>query len=953
MNRCKILIFISLLISAYCYSQKTECLSDQYLDIYKKKDPQLEQKIKDIIFSYSHDEQGNSVESTVADNFSTIMIPVVFNIVHNGEQEGTGRNLSLAKINDQINVMNDVYSGAYGGTQTFIKFCLAKQNAIGVASTGINRFLGAPNYNIDLFNFSDVDNTIKSNFVGGFPSDLFLNIWTAKLSYFNIDRGLNGYSSFPYTLNGEDDVLDGIVLDYRTVGINTTSDPNDINFTNGRTAAHEAGHWLGLFHIFPEDGVTPCTSTSCTLQEDMVCDTDSVPESGFDNIAPGDCLGYKCGGQTISVVNIMDYQNPDRAYCRKKFTAGQKQRMRDIIAYYRPTIYNQGTLTNFILCSPPSSTGGTSGSCGGNPNLPTQKIFAPNIRTYATTRRRFGHRIEVDDKWLVTIDIDADVGTSTNPAPDMPDYLLIYKRVGCANVLFQTFEIPLTLWDIGDYGLILKGNEIFISSYRNDTVYIFKYNETNNSWSLSQQIQNTSTNDVGTSTYVIDNFLFILEKNLSGINTFKVYYKNLSGIYAFHQNITVPGFSLPSYGKYMQSGNFKKVVVNFNSSTYVGSYDPLEILVSKDIVSGTGFVMFELSSNNLWTLTNTIQPTGLVSSESISDIEVSKDFIYILTTAETGPSGSQADILYLYTYGIAPNSNNPFTTNYTKQTLVSQTNTLYTDIKLKVYNDQFLFFDNRKYFPMQLYYNLNSGTTSLPNWQLKSSHISCQNPGGDDDDFEVVGNLLFYGYRSGISINSMSDILTRANFSPLFISNSDFYNKKICVIPDNYSTLAETITIGESCQIEFSNVKKEFLATEVIVLKSGTTIYNGSDIILKIIDSYNSCNSIIASRIQNSESGFVGLEEDNVEKKVTHEEDVIISPNPTHGFTTIKKLNKTLLLKLELYSLNNPSRLLISEVNLSEDKIFEIDLSNFDNGIYILKITLDDNTVIYKKLIKV
>lgn len=946
----KITLIVFLFITFFCHSQK--CVSDEFLNIQKNNNPQLDAKIKEVIKSFKKNDVSNTGKTASTQELISeeiVVIPVVFNVIHSGEPLGVGKNISLNKIEEQISLLNQAYSGQYGGVDTKIRFCLAKQNTIGQATTGVNRFIGNASYDMGIptsFNLFCVPNTetdwqIKRNISSGFPSNFFLNIWTTDLKYCGKDS-LLGFSSFPFDNNP---TLDGVVLDYLQVGINGA--PNTSNYSNGTTAVHEIGHWLGLFHIFSDEG---CDETDCENEGDLICDTDAVPTSGDTNIVSGgNCLGYNCKGQTTDVVqNYMDYQISSRMYCQTKFTLGQKKRMKSILSYYRPSIYNQGMVMDLISCKSYSMSGG-GGGCGEDATLPVQKIIKPTVyqdlSQLVGASVKFGQRLEVNDKWLVTIFNTTAYYPAGTPKPNgsIANSLVIYKREGCKYALHQMIDIDLSnSQQTTDFGLLLNGNEIVISSSIKDEVSICRLNESSDKWEIVQQIQNiTPTSEVGSSTYTIGRFLFILERNTSADNIFRVYHKNNSEIYVFHQNIAVSGFSMPTYGKLLQSGNFKTGIVNFNSGTFIGSYDPPEILVSR--YKGSGFVMFELNSNNMWVVANTMQPAGMPSTERISDIEASKDFIYVLTSAQTGPQGSLDDILYLYSYRITPNSSNPFQSSYSKQALISSTDAIYGDIKLQIFNDQFLFVDNTKFQPLSLFYNSNSGSINFPIWQKKGSKkITCSNTAGDPDDFEVFGNLLFYGYgESLIQIYNMSDILSREGYDQTFIDDSDFYDKKINLVPDNYTTSAQKITVAESGPIEFNYIEKEFVASERIILKPGTRISSGSTVKLKISDSFSLCNSIVTSKKSDNESDIINdyLSEAEDEKFYKTKEKVILYPNPNSGVFIVhigKEHNKPI--SCNIY--NSTGQLMYQTI--TEKSTIEINLPNLAAGNYIVKLKGDN-----------
>ncbi|GAA3039712.1 hypothetical protein GCM10020000_17610 [Streptomyces olivoverticillatus] len=98
---------------------------------------------------------------------------------------------------------------------------------------------------------------MKSTADGGcdpWPADRYLNMWACPLG-----GGLLGYAQFP----GGPAATDGVVILHSAFGTGgTAAAPFDL----GRTATHEVGHWLNLFHIWGDDG-TGCSGS------DFVADT--------------------------------------------------------------------------------------------------------------------------------------------------------------------------------------------------------------------------------------------------------------------------------------------------------------------------------------------------------------------------------------------------------------------------------------------------------------------------------------------------------------------------------------------------------------------------------------------------------------------------------------------------------------------------------------------------------
>ena len=117
---------------------------------------------------------------------------------------------------------------------------------------------------------------------------------------------------------------DGVVIDYHYIGnIGTASASAPYN--KGRTLTHETGHWLGLWHIWGDDG-TACTGS------DYVTDTPN--QAGENYTCPttnGAVVTDGCSATSPGVMyqNYMDYSDDK---CMVMFTAGQKARMQAVMA---------------------------------------------------------------------------------------------------------------------------------------------------------------------------------------------------------------------------------------------------------------------------------------------------------------------------------------------------------------------------------------------------------------------------------------------------------------------------------------------------------------------------------------------------------------------------------------------------------------------------------------------
>jgi hypothetical protein len=222
----------------------------------------------------------------------TATIPVYFHVFTNGAE---GR-LSKNAIQQQLTVLNAGFSGAEGGTPTGFRFSLG-----GIDYTDNATWFAA------LDPGTSVERTAKAATHTGGAN--VLNVWTTDgPSYL-------GFATFPSWFKRSPQ-LDGVVLDYKSF----PGGPYGSQFSLGKTATHEVGHWLGLLHTF---------QGACNAKGDYIDDTpaEATPTSGCPAgkdtcTAPG----------TDPIHNYMDYSYDS---CYDQFTPDQADRMQDQWAYFR------------------------------------------------------------------------------------------------------------------------------------------------------------------------------------------------------------------------------------------------------------------------------------------------------------------------------------------------------------------------------------------------------------------------------------------------------------------------------------------------------------------------------------------------------------------------------------------------------------------------------------------
>lgn len=293
-------------------------------------------------------------------------IPIIFHIIHTGQAVGSGRNLSLAQINSQITRLNEDYRKLNADRTTYltqpalsalhadceINFCAAKVSPTGAVLTepGVERILASskgwtsPPYSG--MSPSYLEGTVKPTSIWD-PTKYF-NVWVAEFN-----DGVLGYAQFPVAPSSTTGTIgdlssmpnsattDGVVLDYKYTGLSgSAGGPYNL----GRTLTHEAGHWLGLYHIWGDDfgscsGTDRVTDTPNQAGENYTCPTTagSVKTDACTASSPG-----------VLYQNYMDYSDDK---CMVMFTAGQKARLQAVMA----NCVRRNSLASSTACTAPSS----------------------------------------------------------------------------------------------------------------------------------------------------------------------------------------------------------------------------------------------------------------------------------------------------------------------------------------------------------------------------------------------------------------------------------------------------------------------------------------------------------------------------------------------------------------------------------------------------------------------
>ena len=274
-------------------------------------------------------------------NAEVLTIPIVFHVMHTGQQLGDGANITDVQLQSAVSNLNDRFRatpGALGVDENSIdsrfEFCLAGTDPDGNLSNGITRhdLSSNPLYNEEGVTTSTSNNDalydLSMKQIACWNPDVYCNIYiVTEINGNNAGGGVQGYAY----LGPTGDCRDGIVLLYNVVGtVGTLKAGRDMN----TTLPHEMGHYLSLYHTF-WNSASSCTSVegNCCASGDRICDTPIQTSSGQS------CLLPICDSNPA---NYMDYTGQT---CRSQFTEGQVHRMRDCVNFQR-----EGLITGDIEC---------------------------------------------------------------------------------------------------------------------------------------------------------------------------------------------------------------------------------------------------------------------------------------------------------------------------------------------------------------------------------------------------------------------------------------------------------------------------------------------------------------------------------------------------------------------------------------------------------------------------
>jgi hypothetical protein len=224
-----------------------------------------------------------------------IRIPVTVHLITAGREGAFSKNV--------VNVLIHNLNAAFAGTP--FSFTLSKLNKTNNAAWYAN-----------CGDFG-VEDAMKRRLA--FKPAKVLNIYSCIPAGPGLPAGVIGYSDYPWSYP-ENSYLQGVVIHPGTL-------PTDAGLAGydhfGLNAVHEIGHWLGLYHTF---------EGRCE-DRDLVADTPAQASPSFTcDLTRDSCLD---GPGLDDVRNYMNYADD---FCFDHFTAGQAERMMEVVRTFRPSL---------------------------------------------------------------------------------------------------------------------------------------------------------------------------------------------------------------------------------------------------------------------------------------------------------------------------------------------------------------------------------------------------------------------------------------------------------------------------------------------------------------------------------------------------------------------------------------------------------------------------------------
>ncbi len=326
------IFFFFLGASAYAQSVAYTCGSAEYLDRLDNQFPGTKERVEHV-----------TDHANYRSRSGTVTIPVVFHVVYKAAVE----NLSSNYLNAQIDLLNQCYARTNSDTTNMRSIFQSRVGSSKVrfildqvirVSTTLTSFDASSTSG---FANSDIVKQTGSGGSDAISPDSKLNVWICDLT----KDGSNTLIGYAYPPAGAPNwtagsqaptpAFDGVVIDYMDIGGPLKQPVGYSSGFRGKALVHEIGHYLGLRHIWGDDG--GACQGQAGFKDDGLSDTPVAGDySNFDcNKTKNSCV--ETSGDLLDMVeNYMDYSS---ATCQNSFTKMQISAMEYVLDNIRVNVH--------------------------------------------------------------------------------------------------------------------------------------------------------------------------------------------------------------------------------------------------------------------------------------------------------------------------------------------------------------------------------------------------------------------------------------------------------------------------------------------------------------------------------------------------------------------------------------------------------------------------------------
>lgn len=337
------LMFFSMVSQAQ-HQHDEKCGHDLVMYHYEKLYPGFTEAVQRTFDAVKNDKEQTYSRDEI------LKIDVVFHVVWKEEAENLADSVifnQLDRINKDFRLLNE--------NKENIRAVFKERQAdakIEFNLKEIRRVKTNTNFALSL---SGLPDNVKRSNAGGSDAlapDKNLNIWICHIRPIPLIGGqILGYAyppagldNWPSGSNAPSPGLDGVVVDFRTVGGNN---PNKLVFqgqefeSKGRTMVHEIGHYLGLRHIWG-DGGGIFGGSSCNADDGMQDTPNQGEQTGFScDTTRNTCMDTSDDFPDM-LENYMDYSLES---CQNIFTKDQVNHMRKVLTNQRKGLVEENVST--------------------------------------------------------------------------------------------------------------------------------------------------------------------------------------------------------------------------------------------------------------------------------------------------------------------------------------------------------------------------------------------------------------------------------------------------------------------------------------------------------------------------------------------------------------------------------------------------------------------------------